>query len=92
MTMDSGLERLVRLLHDFCMCPPPPENAALLYGLTPPNSRPPRLTPILKPTSFDKQAVYRFLLAFQCVVNRGLGVYSEPRGTRGHVGASSRRG
>jgi hypothetical protein len=72
MTMDGGLERLVRLLHDFCMCPPPPESAALLYGLTPPNSRPPRLTPTLNPTSFDKQAAYRFSLAFQCVVNIGV--------------------
>ncbi|KAF9460214.1 hypothetical protein BDZ94DRAFT_1266533 [Collybia nuda] len=72
MTMDGGLERLVRLLHDFCMCPPPPENATLLYGLTPPNSRPPRLTPTLNPTSFDKQAAYRFSLAFQCVVNIGV--------------------
>lgn len=72
MTMDGGLERLVRILHDFCICPPPPENAALLYGLTPPNTRPPRSIPTLNPSSFDKQAAYRFSLAFQCVVNIGV--------------------
>ncbi|KAI0293510.1 hypothetical protein B0F90DRAFT_1822026 [Multifurca ochricompacta] len=26
MVMDGGLERLVRMLHDFCLSPPPPEN------------------------------------------------------------------
>ena len=26
MTMDGGLERLIRILHDFCLSPPPPEN------------------------------------------------------------------
>ncbi|KAF8649261.1 hypothetical protein AX16_005914 [Volvariella volvacea WC 439] len=72
MTMDGGLERLVRILHDFCMCPPPPENPTLLYGLGPPNSRPPKLTPQLNPHTFDKHAAYRFSLAFQCVVNIGV--------------------
>ena len=72
MTMDGGLGRLVRILHDFCICPPPPENPALIYGLSPPNARPPRLVPTLNPHSFDKHAAYRFSLAFQCVVNIGV--------------------
>jgi hypothetical protein len=72
MTMDGGLERLVRIIYDFCLCPPPPENPALMYGLTPPNSRPAKQSPTLNPTSWDKQAAYRFSLAFQCVVNIGV--------------------
>ena len=56
MTMDGGLERLVRILHEFCMCPPPPENPALLYGLQPPNTQPPKPVPTLNPKSFDKHA------------------------------------
>ena len=70
--MDGGLERLVKLLHDFCMCPPPPENAAILYGLQPPSSHPPKPVPTLNPKSFDKHAAYRFSLAFQSVVNIGV--------------------
>lgn len=72
MTMDGGLERLVRILHDFCICPPPPENPTLFYGLSPPSSHPLKLTPTLNPKQFDKQAQYRFSLAFQCVVNIGV--------------------
>ncbi|EIW84287.1 hypothetical protein CONPUDRAFT_135786 [Coniophora puteana RWD-64-598 SS2] len=72
MTTDGGLERLVRILHDFCLCPPPPENPNAMYGLAPPNSRPPKLVPTLNPTSYDKHAAYRFSLAFQCVVNIGV--------------------
>ena len=72
MTMDGGLVRLVRILHEFCICPAPPENPAILYGLIPPNSRPPKLAPALNPHSFDKHAAYRFSLAFQCVVNIGV--------------------
>ena len=72
MTMDGGLERLVRILHDFCMCPPPPENPNVIYGLAPPNTRPPKLVPTLNPPTFDKHAAYRFSLAFQCVVNIGV--------------------
>ena len=26
MTTDGGLERLIRILHECCICPPPPEN------------------------------------------------------------------
>ncbi|KAJ3726428.1 hypothetical protein DFJ43DRAFT_1196205 [Lentinula guzmanii] len=72
MTMDGGLERLVRLLHEFCLCPPPPENPSLFYGLAPPSTRPTKPLPTLNPTSFDKHAAYRFSLAFQCVVNIGV--------------------
>jgi hypothetical protein len=49
MTMDGGLERLVRILHEFCVCPPPPENPAIFYGLMPPSARPPKLSPALNP-------------------------------------------
>ncbi|KAJ2929624.1 hypothetical protein H1R20_g7466, partial [Candolleomyces eurysporus] len=72
MTQDGGLERLVRMLHEYCMSPTPPENPASIYGLTPPNARPPKPAPTLNPTSFDKHAAYRFSLAFQCVVNIGV--------------------
>ncbi|TFK24843.1 hypothetical protein FA15DRAFT_704272 [Coprinopsis marcescibilis] len=72
MTQDGGLERLVRMLHDYCISPTPPENPSLIYGLTPPNIRPPKPVPTLNPTSFDKHAAYRFSLAFQCVVNIGV--------------------
>jgi hypothetical protein len=78
--MDGGLERLVRILHDFCMCPPPPENPSVLYGLSPPNARPPKLVPTLNPQSFDKHAAYRFSLAFQCVVNIGVRGSEDIRG------------
>ena len=70
--MDGGLERLVRMLHDFCLSPPPPENPALLYGLLPPNYHPPKPVPTLIPKAFDKHAAYRFSLAFQCIVNIGV--------------------
>ena len=60
MTMDGGLERLVRILHEFCMCPPPPDDPVILYGLTPPAARQPKPSP-----SIDKPAAYRFSLAFQ---------------------------
>ena len=72
MTMDGGLERLVHILHDYCISPTPPENPAFIYGLSPPTSHPPKPTPSLNPKSFDKQAAYRFSLAFQCVVNIGV--------------------
>jgi hypothetical protein len=72
MVMDGGLERLVRMLHDFCVSPPPPENPALLYGLLPPNYHPPKPAPTLIPKTFDKHAAYRFSLAFQCIVNIGV--------------------
>lgn len=72
MTMDGGLERLVRILHEFCMCPPPPDNQSILYGLSAPSAQPAKLVPTLNPKSYDKQAAYRFSLAFQSVVNIGV--------------------
>ncbi|KAJ3562153.1 hypothetical protein NP233_g9753 [Leucocoprinus birnbaumii] len=72
MTMDGGLERLVKLLQDFCFSLPPPENPSTIYGLLPPSSRPPKLIPILNPTQFDKHAAYHFSLTFQCVINIGV--------------------
>ncbi|KAI0691831.1 hypothetical protein C8T65DRAFT_587083 [Cerioporus squamosus] len=72
MTMDGGLERLVRILHDFCLSPPPPDNPAIFYGLSPPGSHPPKPVPTLLPKSYDKHAAYRFSLAFQCIVNIGV--------------------
>ncbi|CAK5272122.1 unnamed protein product [Mycena citricolor] len=74
MTMDGGLERLVRILRDFCFSPPPPVPASSFFGLLPPNYYSPRPAPQLNPPSgqFDKHAAYRFSLAFQCVVNIGV--------------------
>lgn len=72
MTMDGGLERLVKILQDFCFSPPPPENPTVIYGLLPPTSRAPKPQPTLNPAVFDKHAAYRFSLAFQCVVNIGV--------------------
>ncbi|KAJ7201630.1 hypothetical protein GGX14DRAFT_655595 [Mycena pura] len=74
MTMDGGLERLVRILHDFCMAPPTPASPAAFYGLLPPSYRSPRPPPQINPPAgqFDKHAAYRFSLAFQCVVNIGV--------------------
>jgi len=72
MTMDGGLECLVKLLQEFCYSPPVPENPSAIYGLLPPSSRPPKQIPTLNPAQFDKHAAYRFSLAFQCVVNIGV--------------------
>ena len=72
MAMDGGLECLIKIPHDFYLCPPPPENPAIMYGLLPPNHRAPRPAPSLNPRSYDKHAAYRFSLAFQCVVNIGV--------------------
>ncbi|GJE85597.1 zinc finger MYND domain-containing protein [Phanerochaete sordida] len=80
MTMDGGLERLVRILHEFCLCPPPPQNDAILYGLSSPTAHPPKLVPTLNPKSYDKQAAYRFSLAFQSVVNIGVRGSEQIRG------------
>ncbi|KAJ7060534.1 hypothetical protein C8F01DRAFT_932326, partial [Mycena amicta] len=74
LTMDGGLERVVRILHDFCMTPPPPASPAAFYGLLPSTYRAPRAAPQLNPAAgqFDKHAAYRFSVAFQCVVNIGV--------------------
>ncbi|KIY45378.1 hypothetical protein FISHEDRAFT_24821, partial [Fistulina hepatica ATCC 64428] len=77
MTMDGGLERLVSILHDFCICPPQPENPTQFYGLLPVSplpsaSKASARTPTLNPAVFDKQAAHRFSLAFQSLVNIGV--------------------
>lgn len=72
LTCDGGLERLVRLLRDFCFSPPPPENPSAIFGLSPPSLPRPPPVPTLNPKSFDRHAAYRFSLAFQCVVNIGV--------------------
>ena len=72
MTMDGGLERLVRILRDFCTSPPPPENPITFYGLSPPGTHPPKLAPTLLPKTYDKHAAYRFSLAFRRIVNIGV--------------------
>ncbi|EJD06317.1 uncharacterized protein FOMMEDRAFT_138352 [Fomitiporia mediterranea MF3/22] len=72
LTCDGGLERLVRLLRDFCLSPPPPENPSAIFGLSPPGLPRPAQVPALNPKSFDRHASYRFSLAFQCVVNIGV--------------------
>jgi hypothetical protein len=77
MTCGGRLERLVRLLRDFCICLPPPENATAVYGRSPPSSPRSSSVPTLNPRSFGRHAGYRFSLAFQCVVNIGV-CSSEP--------------
>lgn len=39
LTVDGGLERLVRLLREFCASPPPPQSPRVIYGLKPPLRR-----------------------------------------------------
>ncbi|OAX41934.1 hypothetical protein K503DRAFT_734717 [Rhizopogon vinicolor AM-OR11-026] len=72
MTMDGAIERLMRILYDYCLCPPPPESPGYIYGLSPPNSRPPKLIPTMNPANYDKHAAYRFSLALQSIVNIGI--------------------
>ncbi|KDQ15921.1 hypothetical protein BOTBODRAFT_173584 [Botryobasidium botryosum FD-172 SS1] len=74
LTVDGGLERLVRILRDFCTSPPPPVSPTRFYGLLPPGSsitKPPKPAPGA-PVSFDRGAADRFSLAFRCVVNIGV--------------------
>ncbi|KAJ7049300.1 hypothetical protein C8F01DRAFT_928544, partial [Mycena amicta] len=74
MRMDGGLERLVRIVHDFYLTPPPRASPAAFYGLLLSTYRAPRAAPQLNPAAgqFDRHAAYRFNLAFQCVVNIGV--------------------
>ncbi|KAF8579791.1 hypothetical protein K439DRAFT_1648385 [Ramaria rubella] len=77
-TMDGGLERLVRLLRDYCAHPPLPEPPSQFYGLFPPTHKSTatqakaRASPYDPKRPFDRAAAYRFSLAFQCVVNIGV--------------------
>lgn len=73
LTVDGGLECLVRLLLDFCNSPPPPINPRHFYGLLPPGQaikRKPLIPGRWQP--FDRAAAGRFSLAFKCVVNVGV--------------------
>jgi len=73
LTVDGGLECLVRMLLDFCSRPPPPINPRHFYGLLPPGQNihhPPAVPGRWRP--FDRAAAHRFSLAFQCVVNVGV--------------------
>ena len=73
LTVDGGLECLVRLLLDFCNSPPPPVNPRQFYGLLPPGQsikRQPLVPGRWQP--FDRAAASRFSLAFKCVVNVGV--------------------
>ncbi|KAH8094776.1 hypothetical protein DFH11DRAFT_1680717 [Phellopilus nigrolimitatus] len=65
LTCDGGLERLVRLLHDFCLSPPPPEYLRPIYGLSPPGLPCPPPTPTLNPNSFDRHTAYLFCSHFK---------------------------
>jgi len=71
MTMGGGLERLARVLHDYSIYLTPPEKPAFIYGLSPPNSHPPKPALWFNPKTFDMQATYHFSFAFQCVFNIG---------------------
>ncbi|KAJ6602129.1 hypothetical protein B0H10DRAFT_672776 [Mycena sp. CBHHK59/15] len=55
MTMDGGLERLLRILHDFRLAPPPPSSPQSFYGLLPPSDCPPRPPPQLNPPPVVRQ-------------------------------------
>ena len=44
------------LLCDFCLSPPPPENPAILFGLSPPGISRPPLVPTLNPKNFEWRA------------------------------------
>lgn len=68
---DGALERLIQLLRDFCISPPPPEDAEAIYGLSAPNAPYSRPDPTLNPRAFDRCAAKHFSLALQCVVNIG---------------------
>lgn len=78
--MDGGLERLIRILRDFCSNPPLPEPPTQFYGLLPPpsisshsNSNLITGPPVHDPRRpFDRAAAYRFSLALQCIVNIGV--------------------
>ena len=86
LTYDDGLERLVRLLKDFCYSPPPPENPSTIFALSPPGLSRPAPVPVLNSRVLDQHAACRFSLAFQCVVNVGVRSRVVQAGTLGVVG------
>ena len=47
MAMDGGLECLIKIPHDFYLCPPPPENPHVYHGFLPFNFRMPKPSPTL---------------------------------------------
>ncbi|KAF8713272.1 MYND finger, partial [Rhizoctonia solani] len=58
LTLDGGLERLVRILRDFCANPPRRRDAAWIYGLSPPDATPSddlpkRIDHRISPTTYD---------------------------------------
>jgi hypothetical protein len=70
MTMGCGL---VHILRDFCLCPHCLKTISVLCGPPLPKGHPSKLVPIINLWSFDKQAAYRFSLAFQSIINVALG-------------------
>ncbi|KAF8596817.1 hypothetical protein BDV93DRAFT_479918 [Ceratobasidium sp. AG-I] len=60
LTLDGGLERLVRILRDFCANPPRRRDAAWIYALSPPGTSssddlPTRIEHRISPTVFDPE-------------------------------------
>ncbi|KAG9091121.1 hypothetical protein FRC06_000701 [Ceratobasidium sp. 370] len=54
LTLDGGLERLVRILRDFCASPPRRRDAAWIYALSPPSDQlPRRIEHRPSPTTFE---------------------------------------
>ncbi|KAB5589716.1 MYND finger protein [Ceratobasidium theobromae] len=54
LTLDGGLERLVRILRDFCANPPRRRDAAWIYALSPPDAEPAkRIDHRISPPTFD---------------------------------------
>ncbi|KAH8105525.1 hypothetical protein DFH11DRAFT_1644379 [Phellopilus nigrolimitatus] len=80
LTSDGGPDRLVRLLRDFYLSPPPPENPSAIYGLLPPGlSRPPPI-PILNPNPLTGTP-HRFFARISKLSRHrptGIGAHSEP--------------
>lgn len=69
---DGGLERLVHLMRDFCLSPPPPDDLSVVFGLSPLTTPPTPPAPMLNPSIFDKHAAFRFCQALRCLFNVGV--------------------
>ena len=89
LTCDGGLKRLVRLLRDFCLSPPPPESPALIFGLSPIGLPQPQLVPALSPKVFDRHTVYCFSHLSMCRQHwcQRLRAHSQPSSTGRDVGS-----